>query len=101
MLRRLLFILWLSTFAGAQQPPAPVQDEPDKPFPGTHKQIEEILKANHERNLKDLEKMARLVEQVQADARKDSHNVISLQSLRNLEQIEKLSKGIRERMKFY
>jgi hypothetical protein len=49
--------------------------------------------------LKDLEKMARLVEAVQADARRNAHYVLPVQSLRNLEQIEKLSKAIRGRMK--
>jgi hypothetical protein len=49
--------------------------------------------------LKDLEKMARLVEAVQADARRNAHYVLPVQSLRNLEQIEKLSKANRGRMK--
>lgn len=61
--------------------------------------MEEILKADHDQTMKDLEKMARLVEAVQADERKNAHYAISLQSIRNLEQIEKLSKAIRGRMK--
>lgn len=102
VLCRLIFCLYLSAFAGAQQqPPVQSEDQADKPFPATSKQIEDILKADHEKNLKDLEKMAKLVEEVQADTRKLSHDVLSVQSLRNLEQIEKLSRTIRGRMKRY
>ncbi len=60
-----------------------------------------MLKADREKNLKDLEKMAKLLEEVQADTRKLPHDVISLQSLRNLEQIERLSRTIRGRIKRY
>lgn len=67
----------------------------------TTKQLEDILKADHKKNLKDLEQIARLVEEVQGDAQKNAHYVISLQSLKNLEQIEKLSRAIRGRMKRY
>ncbi len=102
VLRRLIFCLYLSAFAIAQQqPPGQPEDQADKPFPVTSKQIEEILKADHEKNLKDLEKMSKLVAEVQADTRKVSHDVISVQSLRDLEQIEKLSRTIRGRMKRY
>lgn len=101
VLRRLIFCLCLSTFAGAQQPPVTTEDQLDKPFPVTPKQVQDILKADHEKNLKELEKMARLVEEVQAEARRNAHYIISLQSIKNLEQIEKLSKAIRDRMKRY
>ena len=102
VLCRLIFCLYLSAFAGAQQqPPVQPDDESDRPFPATSKQIEYMLKADHEKNLKDLEKMAKLVEEVQADTRKNSRDVISMRSIRNLEQIEKLSRTIRGRMKRY
>jgi cell division septation protein DedD len=45
--------------------------------------------------------MAQLVEEVQADTKKNGQYVISLQSLKNLEQIEKLSRAIRQRMELY
>ena len=97
-----MFCLYLSTIAGAQpQAPVPAEDQSEKPFPPTPKQLEDILKADHEKNLKDLEKMAKLVEAVQLDARKNAHYVLSLESVRNLEQIEKLSRAIRGRMKRY
>ncbi len=102
VLCRLIFCLCLSTFAGAQrQSPPSIDDEPQKPFPSTPKQIEDLLKSDHQHNLRDLEKMSRLLEQVQKDEDKNEHHAVSMQSLKNLEQIEKLSKAIRERMKRY
>ncbi len=94
-------MLCLSIFAGAQQPAAPAEDPLDAPSPRTPKQIADLLKSNHEKNLKDLEKMAMLVEEVQSDERKNEGSVVSLQSLKKLERIEKLSKAIRERMRLY
>ena len=58
-----------------------------------------MVKADHQHNLKDLDEMVRLIEEVQLDARKHAHYVISLQSLRKLEQIEKLSRTVRGRMR--
>ncbi len=43
--------------------------------------------------------MARLIEEVQTDARKDAHYVVSVRNIKKLDQIEKLSRAIRERMK--
>ena len=60
-----------------------------------------MLKADHEANLRDMEKMARLVADVQENERRNAHYAISLESVRNLEQIEKLSKSIRAQMKRY
>ena len=97
-----MFCLCLATFAGAQQqPPVPAEEESEKPFPPTPKQLEDILKADYQKNLKDLEQMATLVAEVQSDVRKHAHHVVSLQSVKDLEQIEKLSKTIRGRMKRY
>ena len=102
VLCRLIFCLYLSAFAGAQQQqPIQPDDESDRPIPATSKQIEDMLKADHEKNLKDLEKMAKLVEEVQTDTRKNARDVISMKSIRSLEQIEKLSRTIRGRMKRY
>jgi hypothetical protein len=93
-----MFLLCLAAFAGAQEVPVPGHDQLDQTFPGTGRQLEYILKTRHEKNIKDLERLARLVEEVQADERKNSQYVLSVQSVRNLAQIEKLSRAIRERI---
>jgi hypothetical protein len=64
----------------------------------TARQLEDILKADHPQNWKDLEKMARLVEAVRTGALRNAQYVLPVQSLGNLERIEKLSKTIRARM---
>ncbi len=94
-------MLCLSIFAGAQQPPGADENPLDAPSPRTPKQLADLLKSNHKKNLEDLGRMARLVEEVQVDERKNAEYAVSLQSLKRLEQIEKLSKVIRERMKLY
>jgi hypothetical protein len=43
--------------------------------------------------------MARLIEEVQTGVRKDAHYVVSIRNIRKLDQIERLSRAIRERMK--
>jgi hypothetical protein len=65
----------------------------------TARQLEDILKADHAQSLRGVEKMARLVEAVRTGARRNAHYVLPVRSLRSLEQIEKLSKTIRARMK--
>lgn len=94
-------MLCLSIFASAQQPPALDENPLDAPSPRTPKQLADLLKSNHDKNLKDLERMARLVGEVQLDERKNAEYAVSVQSLKRLEQIEKLSKAIRDRMKLY
>ena len=72
-----------------------------RPPPRTPKQLADLVKSNHKKNLEDLERMAKLVEEVQVDERKNAEYAVSLQNLKRLERIEKLSKAIRERMKLY
>lgn len=96
--RRLLLLLCLAMLAGAQEPLLFPEHPHEKESPGDAA-IEYILKARYEKNMKDLGEMAKLVEAVQADTRKNSRYVVSVQSLKNLEQIEKLSRSIRDRMK--
>lgn len=89
----------MAAVAGAQEqlpfPEHPHENEP----PNMTAAMEAILKAEREKNLKDLEAMARLVEEVRAVTRKNEYYVISLESIRKLEQIEKLSRVVRNRMK--
>ena len=75
----------------------PQQEEP-KRMPDGRLQSEVILKADHEKNLEELERMAELLKQVEdsLEARpalkSDSENV------KRLEEVEKLAKRVRNRM---
>lgn len=84
----------------AQRPAGP-GDEDDRRLPNGKKQAEEILKADHKSNLKDLEQMRKLLDDVEADVKKSEGRVLSMKALKDLEEIEKLSRRVRGRMKRY
>jgi hypothetical protein len=60
---------------------------------------EELLKQDHKKNLADAAQMAKLAEEVSEDLEKDDRYVVSLKTLKKLDDIEKLSKAIRGRLK--
>ena len=79
-------------------PPAPGA-EPDVQLPNGKSQREEMLKQDHKRNLEDAAAMAKLAEEVSEDLEKDDRFVVSVKTLKKLDDIEKLSKTIRGRLK--
>lgn len=88
----------------AAQPPDPQRPsdpEPEVRLPNGKSQSEEILRANYDENLKDLDKIRKLNEGVEADLRKNDRHVLSLKALKDLEEIEKISRRVRGRMRGY
>jgi len=71
------------------------------PFPNIRSQPEEILKQDHKKNLADAAAMAKLAEEVSEDLEKDDRFVYSLKTMKKLDEIEKLTKAIRGRLKKY
>ena len=59
------------------------------------------MKLDHKKNLEDSATMAKLAEEVSEDLEKDDRFVVSLKTLKKLDEIEKLSKAIRGRLKKY
>ena len=74
------------------------QEEPAR-LPDGRSQNEEILKADHERNLKDAGELLRLAEELKMELEKNDRHVLSLGMLKKTEEIEKISKRLRGRMK--
>ena len=89
----LVFLLW----APAQQPPP--QEPLDAKLPNGKSQREEILKADHERSLKDASELMKLSEELKIELEKNSRHVLSVSSLKKLDDIEKITKRIRSRLK--
>ncbi len=88
--------------AAAQIPnPAPSKREEHPKLPDGRSQNEEILKADHKQNLKDAEELIKLAEDLKAELEKNDRHVLSLGLVKKTEDIEKLSKRIRSRMKRY
>jgi hypothetical protein len=64
-------------------------------------QRDEILKADYEHNIEDVGEMIRLAEDLKANLEKNTQYVFSLQDVKKLDDIEKLTRRIRSRMKRY
>jgi hypothetical protein len=93
----LVFALISSLGAPAQQLPPP---EPlDNKLPNGKSQREEILKADHERSLKDAAELVKLSEDLKIELEKNERHVLSVASLKKLDDIEKIAKRIKSRLK--
>ncbi|MDE3198127.1 MAG: hypothetical protein KGN84_17395 [Acidobacteriota bacterium] len=73
--------------------------QPDVRFPNGKLQRDEILKAEYEANLKDARNLMDLTKSFELDLEKSDRFVLSLGLLKQLDDIEKLTKRIRGRMR--
>jgi hypothetical protein len=72
--------------------------EDDVVLPNGKAQKDEILKAEHQQNLKDAADLADLAEQLKIDLEKNDRYVLSMATLKKTDDIEKLAKRIRSRL---
>ena len=104
-LRRLSLLLFLTVAPGLAQDPAdrppiaPSANQPDVRLPNGKSQREEILKAEHQENLKDAARLADLAQDLKESLERDDRYVLSLSTLKKTEEIEKLVKKIRARLR--
>ena len=104
-LRRCALVLSLaavSCFAVAQRgtrSQSPAEDETNVRLPNGKVQRDEILKAEHEQNLKDAARLADLAEQLKQELEKNDRYILSVSSLKKTDEIEKLVKKIRSRLR--
>jgi hypothetical protein len=93
----------LATSAPAQQPDSRIGRDPSKPaevrLPNGKLQQDEILKADHEKSVKDAAQLIELSENLKRELEKDDSHVLSISSLKKTEEIEKIAKRIRARLK--
>ncbi len=74
-------------------------EEEDVVLPNGKSQKDEILKAEHRQNIKDAADLAELAEQLKIDLEKNDRYVLSLATLKKTDDIEKLAKRIRARLR--
>lgn len=103
-LRRLSLLLCLLGALGLaqdtpEQPVAPAASQPDVKLPNGKSQRDEILKAEHKENLKDAAKLADLAQDLKESLERDDRFVLSLSTLKKTDEIEKLAKKIRSRLR--
>jgi len=93
-------LLSLTPLLSPQQAPPPrhLPREGDATLPDGKSQQDEILKADHERDLKDAAQLIELAEQLKQELEKNDRHVLSISSLKKTEEIEKLAKRIRSRL---
>jgi hypothetical protein len=78
-------------------PPPPLSGEAR--LPNGKSQRDAILKAEHEQNMKDAAQLVDLAQQLQQDLEKNDTFVFSISTLKKTDDIEKLVKKIRTRLR--
>jgi hypothetical protein len=102
---RIVLPLVLALTISAQGPPNPPthpppgQDAEDVRLPNGKLQRDEILKADYQKSLSDAREMSKLAEELKVDLEKNDRYVLSIATLKKTEEIEKLAKRIRDRLK--
>jgi len=85
----------------ADRLPEPDRSTEDMRLPNGKLQKDEILKADHEQSVKDAAQLIDLAESLKRELEKDDTHVLSLSSLKKTEEIEKLARRIRSRLKHF
>jgi hypothetical protein len=93
-----LFAVMLSAQRRGDPPNDPF-DRPDIKLPSGKSQKDEILKADHKRNLEDSVKLATLSAELRDDLAAGDSHVVSVKMIKKVEEIEKLARSIRGRLK--
>jgi hypothetical protein len=111
MLLRFVLILAAALALEAQQAQQPQQPQPprvpaladgapeDVRLPSGKMQREEILKSDYQKSLEDARALAKLADELKADMEKNDYNVLSLATLKRVDEIDKLAKRIHDRLK--
>ena len=78
----------------------PQRPEPeDIKLPNGKNQKDEILKADHRKNVSDADRLIELSQQLKEALEKNTEHVLALDDLKRLDEIEKLAKRIRSRIR--
>jgi hypothetical protein len=86
---------------GAQLPRRPGEPEEPPRLPNGKSQQDAILKADHEKDVADARELARLATELRDELEKSDAHVLNVGTLKKTEDIEKLAKKIRGRIKRY
>jgi hypothetical protein len=73
-------------------------EAPDIRLPSGKSQREELLKYEHKQNLKDLDRIIAMAQDLKQEFEKNEHHVLSLGAIKKTEEMEKLIRRIRSRM---
>jgi hypothetical protein len=84
-----------------QEVPSAIPQEPrdDSRLPNGKNRAEVIVKSDYDQNVKDARALIDMAKSFEEDLEKDDRYVVSLSSLKKLDDIDKLTKRIRGRLK--
>src|SRR5437588_12903078 len=102
MKRLMLLSLLLCACFGQVAPPAGkgrVEADHDPKLPNGKSQREEIIKADYQKNLEEAATLVKLAEELKSDLEKSDRNIVSVKNIKQTEEIEKLARSIRARLK--
>ena len=94
--RRSLLLLALP--AALARPQVEPHAEPPR-LPNGKNQQDEILKADHQQNLKDAARLVEVAQQLRDELEKNDRHVLSVATQRKTDEIEKLVRRIRSRLR--
>jgi hypothetical protein len=105
MLPRIV-LLFIASMALQGQPPVPERNIPEAPpedvrLPNGKSQRQEILKSDYQKSLDEARELSKLADQLKLDLEKNDYNVLSLATLKKVDEIDKLAKHIHDRLKHY
>ena len=94
-----LALMWTPVGAPQIRPThLPPIDAGDSKLPNGKSQQDEILKAEHQKDLQDAAQLVSLAEQLKQELEKNDRRVLSISSVKKTEEIEKLAKHIHSRL---
>ncbi|MGA8029205.1 MAG: hypothetical protein WB992_18855 [Bryobacteraceae bacterium] len=106
--RTALFTLLVPAILGAQNPdqqeparrlPVPPDEDDDKKLPDGKSQKNAIAKEEHERALKDADDLITVAQQLRDELQKAGNYIVPVSSVKKTEEIERLARRIRGRLK--
>ena len=97
----LVLLVCFAALISAQVPKDAIPDPSDARLPNGKSQKEEILKADHEKSVEDAGKLMTLTEELKIELEKNDRHVLAISTLKKLDDIEKLTKRIRSRLRRY
>jgi hypothetical protein len=95
----LTVLLGLSAASQRPAPPEQQEEQPDITLPNGKSQREEILKQEHQKSLRDIARIQTLAGELKSDLEKNDYHVLSLSALKKAEELEKLARQVRNRMR--
>jgi hypothetical protein len=103
----MILILSVALLLPAQQEQLPAQQRSTIPdaapeevrLPSGKLQREEILKYDYKKSLDDARALSKLADELKLDMEKNDYNVLSLATLKKVDEIDKLAKRIHDRLK--